>query len=83
MLGPGRRAGRGAGRGGPHAAACEAAAQQQVEVAQNRLAADDKDPGVHDGVEGVEAERRQVALVVSQRPDGVDEAGDLRTKRRP
>ena len=63
-------------------AAREAAAQQQVEVAQHRLAADDEDPGVHDGVERVEAERRQVAAVVSERVDGVDEARDLRRRRR-
>lgn len=63
-----------------HSSPAEAAAQQRAEVLEDRLAADDEDPGIHDGVEGVEAEGGQVLLVTAERADRVDEAGDLRKR---
>jgi len=76
------RAQRGQGRRLHGPAPLEGAAQQRVQVAEDGLAADDEHPGVHDGVEGVEAERHQVAAVVGERAHGVDEARDLRKGRR-
>lgn len=61
-----------------HGASAEAAAQQGAEVAKHRLAADDEHPRIHDGIEGVEAEGRQVLPVVGKRVNGVDEACDLK-----
>lgn len=63
---------------GLHRPSAEAAAEQGAEVLEDRLAADDEDPRVHDGVEGVEAEGRQVLLVTAERADGVDKASNLR-----
>lgn len=63
-----------------HGSSAEPAAQQGAEVLQDRLAADDEDPGIHDGVEGVEAEGCQVLLVAAERPHGVDEASNLRKR---
>lgn len=63
-----------------HRSSAETAAQQRVEVLEDRLAADDEDPGIHDGVEGVEAEGCQVLLIAAERADGVDEASDLRRR---
>lgn len=70
----------GAVRRGLHGPPAEMAAEQRAEVLEDRLAADDEDPGIHDGVDGVEAEGRQVLRVAAERADGVDEAGDLRTE---
>lgn len=47
---------------------------------KDRLAADDEDPRVHDGVESVEAEGRQVLLVAAEGVDRVDKASDLRKR---
>lgn len=63
-----------------HGSSAEPAAQQGAEVFQDRLAADDEDPGIHDGVEGVEAKGCQVLLVTAERPYGVDEASNLRKR---
>lgn len=43
-------------------------------MAKHRLAADDEDPGIHDGVQGVEAEGCQVLCVATKWVNGVDEA---------
>lgn len=61
-----------------HGPSAEVAAEQGAEVLEHRLAADDEDPGVHDGVEGVEAEGCQVLLVAAERANGVDKASNLR-----
>lgn len=61
-----------------HRPSAEAAAEQGAEVLEDRLAADDEDPRVHDGVEGVEAEGRQVLLVAAEGVDRVDKASHLR-----
>lgn len=63
-----------------HGSSAEPAAQQGAEVLEDRLAADDEDPGIHDGVEGVEAEGRQVLLVAAERLHEVDEASNLRKR---
>jgi len=65
-----------------HGLPAEAAAQHGGQVVEHGLAADDEDPGVHDGVQRVEAERRQVLRVAAERTNGVDEACDLRGRRR-
>lgn len=61
-----------------HRSPREVAAQQRAQVAEHGLAEDDEDPGVHDGVEGLETERQQVLLVVTHRLDGIGETGNLR-----
>lgn len=53
------------------------AAEQGAEVLEDRFAADDENPRVHDGVEGVEAEGRQVLLVAAEGVDRVDKASNL------
>lgn len=58
------------------------AAQQRAQVAEHGLAEDDEDPGVHDGVEGLETERQQVLLVVTHRLDGIGKTGNLRRRDR-
>lgn len=63
-----------------HGSSAEAAAQQRAEVLEDRLAADDEDPGIRDGVEGVEAEGCQALIVAAERADGVDEASNLRKR---
>lgn len=75
-----RRQGQAAMHGLLHGSSAEPAAQQGAEVLEDRLAADDEDPGIHDGVEGVEAEGCQVLLVATERVDGVDEASNLRKR---
>lgn len=55
-----------------HGSFAEAAAQQRAEVAENGLAADDEDPGIHNGVEGVETESGQVLRVPTKWMNGVD-----------
>lgn len=65
-----------------HGSSAEMAAQQGAEVLEDRLAADDEDPGIHDGVEGVEAEGCQILLVTTEREDRVDEASNLERKKR-
>lgn len=60
-----------------HCFSTKAAAQQRVEVAKHRFAADDEDPGIHDGVEGVEAEGCQVLFVVTKWVDGINKSCDL------
>lgn len=64
-----------------HRSSAEAAAQQGAEVAKHRLAADDEDPRIHDGVEGVEAEGCQVLFVATKRSDGVDETCNLKKQK--
>lgn len=64
-----------------HGSSAEAAAQQRAEVAEHGLAADDEDPGVHDGVEGVEPEGRQVLGVAAERVERVDKTCDLEAER--
>lgn len=60
-----------------HGSPAEPTAQQGAEVLEDRLAADDEDPGVRDGVEGVKPEGCQVLPVAAERADGVDEASNL------
>lgn len=60
-----------------HGSFAEAAAQQRAKVVKHRLAADDEDPGIHDGVEGVEAEGSQVRCVTAKWVNGVDETCNL------
>lgn len=67
--------------GGLHGAFTEGAAQQSAQVSEHRLAEDDEDPRVNYGVEGVEAEGRQVRRVAGKWVNGVDEAGDLWTEK--
>lgn len=69
-------------RGALHRPPAESAAQDGAQVAEHGLAADDEDPGIHDGVQGVEAERPQVLVVAAKRVDGVDEACDLQKRER-
>lgn len=69
-------------RRGLHRSFAESAAQDGAEVAEHGLAADDEDPGIHDGVQGVEAERSQVRLVAAKRLDGVDKTRNLQTERK-
>lgn len=64
-----------------HGSFAEAAAQQRAKVVKHRLAADDEDPGIHDGVEGVEAEGRQVRCVITKWVNGVDKTCNLMTER--
>ncbi len=64
-----------------HGSFAEAAAQQRAQVAKHRLAADDEDPGIHNGVEGVEAEGCQVLGVTTKRTEGVDKACNLRKQK--
>lgn len=64
-----------------HGAPGEAAAQERADVAEDRLATDDENPGVHYGVEGVETERRQVLTVIGKWLDRVDEARNLKRER--
>lgn len=40
-----------------HCSFAESAVQNGAQVAEHGLAADDEDPGIHDGVQGVKAER--------------------------
>lgn len=47
-------------------------------MAKHRLAADDEDPGIHNGVEGVEAEGCQVLCVATKWVNGVDKACNLK-----
>lgn len=60
-----------------HGAFAEAAAQHRAKVAEHGLAADDENPGIHDGVEGVEAEGRQVLCVATKGMNEVDETCNL------
>lgn len=55
-----------------HSSFAEAAAQQSAKVAKHRLAADDEDPRIHDGVEGVEAEGCQVLIVATKWVNGIN-----------
>lgn len=64
-----------------HSLSAEAAGQQRAKVAKHRLAADDEDPGIHDGVESVEAEGRQVLRVATKWVNGVDKACNLKKER--
>lgn len=64
-----------------HGSFAEAAAQQRAKVAKHRLAADDEDPGIHDGVNGVEAEGCQVLFVTTKWLNGVDKACNLKKER--
>lgn len=66
---------------GLHRSFAESAAQNGAEVAEHGLAADDEDPGIHDGVQGVEAERSQVLVVAAKRVDGVDKTCNLQKER--
>ena len=50
-------------------------------MVKNRLAADDEDPRVHDGVEGVEAEGCEVLFVTTERVNGVDKPCNLKKER--
>lgn len=65
-----------------HGSFAEAEVQQRAKVAKHRLAADDEDPGVSDGVEGVEAESFQVLVVVTEWMNGVHKACNLQRKDR-
>lgn len=69
-------------RRGLHRSFAESAVQYRAEVAEHGLAADDEDPGIHDGVHGVEAECSQVLLVAVKWVDGVDKTGDLQKERK-
>lgn len=73
-----RRQRQGAVCRGLHRPSAEVAAEQGAEVLEDRLAADDEDPRVHDGVECVETEGRQVLLVAAEGADRVDKASKLR-----
>ena len=64
-----------------HGSFAEAAVQQRGKVAKHRLAADDEDPRIHDGVQGVEAEGREVLRVAGKWVNGVDEACDLKKEK--
>lgn len=55
------------------------AADPELELLEDSLAEKDEDPGVQDGVEGVEAEGKEVPhLAAAVRGDGLGEAADLR-----
>lgn len=64
-----------------HCAPAEAAAQQRAKVAKHRLSADDENPGIYDGVEGVEPEGCQI-FCVTKWVNGVDETRNLKKKER-
>lgn len=64
-----------------HGSFAEAAAQQRAKVAKHRLAADDEDPGIHNGVEGVEAEGCQVLIVTTKWVNGINKTCNLKRKR--
>ncbi len=64
-----------------HSSSAEAAAQQRAKVAKHRLAADNEDPGIHDGVEGVEAKGCQVLCVAAKWVNGVDKTCNLKKER--
>lgn len=49
---------------------------------EDGLAEDDEYPRVHHGVESRETERQEVLLVVAYRADGIDEAKNLRDRKR-
>lgn len=65
-------------RGSLHSVSRETAAQQLPQVAEDRLAEEDEDPRVHDGVERRETEGDQVEVVVAGWPDRADVATYLR-----
>lgn len=69
-------------RRGLHRSFAESAVQNGAEVAEHGLAADDEDPGIHDGVQGIEAECPQVCVVVGNWPDGVAKTSNLQKQRR-
>lgn len=50
-------------------------------MVKHRLAADDEDPGIHDGVEGIETESCQVLSVTTKWANGVDETCNLMKER--
>lgn len=65
-----------------HCAFAEVAAQQRAQVTKHRLAADNKDPGIHYRVESVKAESPQVLLVSTKWMNGVDETCNLKQEKR-
>lgn len=50
-------------------------------MTEDRLAEEDEDPRVHDGIEGREAEGDQVEVIVAGWPDRADIATYLRGKQ--
>lgn len=56
------------------------AAEPELEALEDGLAEKDEDPGVQDGVEGVETEGQQVPHLTAVWSDGLGEAADLRTQ---
>lgn len=56
-----------------HSSFAKAAAQQGAKVTKYRLAADDKNPWIHYGVEGVKTESCQVLLVIGKWMNSIDE----------
>jgi hypothetical protein len=54
------------------------ATQPELEALEDSLSEKDEDPGVQDGVEGVEAEGEEVPHLSAVWGDGLSEASDLR-----
>lgn len=65
-----------------HSSFAEVAAQKGAQVAKHRLAADDEDPGIHDGVKGVESESGQMLFVIFEWIKGIDKANNLKSKKK-
>lgn len=56
------------------------ATQPELEALEDSLSEENEDPGVQDGVEGIEAESVEVPHFSAVRGDGLSEASDLRGK---
>lgn len=54
------------------------ATQPELEALEDGLSEKDEDPGVQDGVEGIEAEGEEIPHLSAVRGDGLSEASDLR-----
>lgn len=64
-----------------HSSFAEATAQQRAQVVKHRLATNDEDPWIHDGVEGIEAEGCEVSCIATKWVNGIYEACDLKETR--
>lgn len=56
-------------------------AEPELEALEDGLAEEDEDPGVQDGVEGIETEGQEVPHLTAVWGDGLGEAADLRAGR--
>jgi len=57
------------------------ATEPELQPLEDGLAEEDKDPGIQNGVEGIETEGQEVSHLTAVRGDGLGEAADLRASR--